>query len=157
MEHLCTTTLLRCFFISFRGFFMYSRHTHTFLCCHPHVDCFMVALNSPVDWILLDDTRWMSHIPQQSYSKSHKMGPLVLRRSNGTSLEPPGRIHSSRYLEISRGYEWVPTKMAVGLVGKLKETPMILMVKNQSGEDFPYNPMKDGIWIKVPDDPLSCN
>lgn len=108
----------------------------------------MVALNSPVDWILLDDTRWMSHIPQQSYSKSHKMGPLVLRRSNGTSLEPPGRIHSSRYLEISRGYEWVPTKMAVGLVGKLKETPMILMVKNQSGEDFPYNPMKDGIWDK---------
>jgi hypothetical protein len=38
--------------------------------------------------------------------------------------------------------------MAVGLVGKLKETPMILMVKNQSGEDFPYNPMKDGIWDK---------
>jgi hypothetical protein len=25
---------------------------------------------------------------------------------------------------------------------------MILMVKNQSGEDFPYNPMKDGIWDK---------
>ena len=112
------------------------------LCCHPHVDCFMVALNSPVDWILLDDTRWMSHIPQQSYSKSHKMCPLVLQRSNGTSLD-------SRYLEISRGYEWlVPTKMAVGLIGKLKETPMILMVKTPSGDDFPYNPMKDGIWDK---------